>query len=89
MNEFSEFISFLEVLGYKNNLTFNQGVDLFVAVKATISNRIGAPKVTNKPTGVGVSGAMGGEVRRSCDLPVNNPANFDLIIVETPSHLVQ
>lgn len=71
MKEFSEFISFLEVLGYKNNLTFGQGVDLFVAVKNTISNRIGAPKVINKPTGVGVSGAMNGEVKRSYDLSVN------------------
>lgn len=89
MKEFSAFVDFLNVLGYNNNLTFSEGVDLFVAVKSTISNRIGLPKVANKPTGVGVSRAMDGEVRRSCDLPVNNPANFDGFIVETPIHLAQ
>lgn len=74
MNEFSEFISFLEVLGYKNNLTFNQGIDLFVAVKSVIKNRIGAPSatVTGKiGTGVGVSRGLSGECRRSCDLAIN------------------
>lgn len=93
MNEFSAFISFLEELGYKNTLTFNQSVDLFVAVKGTIRNKIGFPVIKEPvkyhPTGVGVSSGMDGECLRSCDLPVNNLSeDLDSLIIETPIHLV-
>lgn len=88
MNDLVALQEFLNAIGYSTkNLSFSEGVDLLSNVKGVISNRLGLPRL-NKPTGVGVSGAMDGEVRRSCDLPVNNPANFDGVIVETPLHLV-
>jgi hypothetical protein len=72
MNELSLLSDFLISLGYNlNGITFAESIDLLTSVKSVVNNRIGAPKITNKPTGVGVSGAMSGEVKRSCDLSVN------------------
>lgn len=72
MNDLVLLSDFLTALGYSlKGLTFAESIDLLSAVKSTINNRIGAPKVAYKPTGVGVSKAMDGECRRSCDLEVN------------------
>lgn len=92
MNDLVALQDFLVAIGYSTkNLSFSEGVDLLTNVKSVISNRLGLPANVKKieTTSVGVSRAMDGEVLRSCDLPINNPANFDGFIVETPLHLVQ